>query len=221
MVDIVVISDTHGRHEELGALEGDILVHCGDGSFGQPGDPRVHDELDGWLSRQTFDAVLAVGGNHDFEFERRVRMDEPVFRVARALMDETVTCAGLRIHGSPWTPELGDWAFYGSDDRLRAAWAAIPAGVDILVTHTGPAGILDRNRFGRSIGCRWLAAELERIRPRLHVFGHHHASAGHCEQDGTLYLNASMVDSHYRNSRPAWRARMDADPAQRPQLLHP
>ena len=27
---LVVISDTHGDHEQLGVLDGDVLVHCGD-----------------------------------------------------------------------------------------------------------------------------------------------------------------------------------------------
>jgi len=29
---IVVVSDTHGRHDELGLLSGDVLIHCGDAS---------------------------------------------------------------------------------------------------------------------------------------------------------------------------------------------
>jgi Icc-related predicted phosphoesterase len=217
-LDIAIVSDTHGQHEELGAPHGDTLIHCGDGCDGHRDDPGMHDRLDAWLARQRFDAIFAVGENQDFEFERRTQAGTSVFRAARALVDETVTCAGLRIHGSPWTPQLAEWAFFGSDARRRAAWAVVPSGVDILVTHTGPSGILDRNRHGHSIGCPWLATELTRIRPRLHVFGHHHASAGHQEKDGTLYGNASMADSHYRVARGAWRVRLDSDPRQAPQL---
>jgi Icc-related predicted phosphoesterase len=217
-LDIVIVSDTHGQHEALGDLHGDILIHCGDGCDGHRDDPAMHDRLDAWLARQRFGAIFAVGGNHDFEFERRARAGIPVFRAARALMDETVTWAGVRIHGSPWTPQLADWAFFGSEARLRAAWASVPSGIDILVTHTGPAGILDRNRYGHSIGCPHLATELARIRPRLHVFGHHHASAGHLEQDGTLHVNASMVDSYYRIARKAWRVRLETDPRRAPAL---
>ena len=27
---LVIISDTHTMHEELGSLSGDVLIHCGD-----------------------------------------------------------------------------------------------------------------------------------------------------------------------------------------------
>jgi hypothetical protein len=31
---LVIISDSHGRHEDLGTLHGDLLIHCGDSGNG-------------------------------------------------------------------------------------------------------------------------------------------------------------------------------------------
>ena len=27
---VVIVSDTHGRHDDLADIEGDLLIHCGD-----------------------------------------------------------------------------------------------------------------------------------------------------------------------------------------------
>lgn len=218
-LEIIVVSDTHGRHDELGELAGDVLVHCGDGCTVSNQGSADHDSLDAWFARQRFNLILAIGGNCDYEFARRARARVPVFRHARVLQDETVEHGGLRFHGAPWTPFLSGMPFYGDDVRLRRAWRAVPEGVDVLITHTAAAGILDHNRHGHSLGCGHLLDELPRIRPRLHLFGHHHAAAGTTTRDGTVHLNASMVDSRYRIARPPWRVRVDQDPHIAPEIL--
>jgi len=65
-MQLVVISDTHGKHEELGSLEGDVLVHCGDFCDGFRRDPRDLERVDAWFASQRFELVLCVAGNHDF-----------------------------------------------------------------------------------------------------------------------------------------------------------
>ena len=57
--------------------------------------------------------------------------------------------------------------------------------------------MLDRNRTGTSLGCRALAAALPRIQPRLHCFGHIHASRGKVLIDDTESINAAQL-SHAR-----------------------
>jgi len=42
-----------------------------------------------------------------------------------------------------------------------------------------------------------LLDRLPAIRPRLHVFGHTHASAGTAWRGSTLHVSASMVSSRY------------------------
>jgi len=199
---LVVISDTHSGHEALGALSGDVLIHCGDGlNAFEPASDELQ-KLDEWFGRQSFAAILYVGGNHDFKIQRRAAEGEAVFQHATYVEDRTFTISGVRFYGSPWIPELADWAYYRSAPDLQERWSAIPDDVDVLITHTPPHGILDRNSRGKHCGCPALASRVSVVRPRLHCFGHVHAGAGSCLLDGTTYANASSVDSQYRIARP-------------------
>ena len=194
---IVVISDTHTRHEELGIITADVLIHCGDGCDGFRRNRPDVDRLDEWFSRQRVNLVLAIGGNHDFEMERRSRRGLPVFAHAVYLEDRGYEYQGCTFYGAPWTPQLSSWAFFQDGKGMREKWAAVPVGIDVLITHTAPYGILDRNRGGRSLGCHDLLDRLATVCPRLHVFGHNHASAGAARVGPTLHINASMVNSKY------------------------
>ena len=186
----MIVSDTHERHDEYGVLEGDVLIHCGDGSESSASSVE---QLDAWFERQRFSHVLAIGGNHDYELLRRVRKQEPVFRHARFLLDETVELEGLRFYGSPWVPRLFGWAFFAKDETLAQRWAAIPEDTDVLITHTPPAGILDQDRGGFGHGCALLRERLTQLAPRIHCFGHVHASGGVREEPPTIFVNASAV----------------------------
>jgi predicted phosphodiesterase len=68
-VKIVVVSDTHGKHSELGVLAGDFLIHCGDGLLGFEDNPNGVAELDAWFGQQRFERILCIGGNHDFALQ--------------------------------------------------------------------------------------------------------------------------------------------------------
>jgi Icc-related predicted phosphoesterase len=198
---IVIISDTHCRHEELGLLRGDVLIHCGDSGNGFAAHATDVDRLDDWLGRQTFDRILCVGGNHDFELEKRSKATAPSLRNAVYLQDHSIHYRGVHFYGAPWVPELVTWAYYLPANEICERWNRIPAETDVLITHTPPLGILDRNRSGRSCGCPDLAERLADLRPRIHCFGHIHASAGSIELGRTTYVNASMVDSQYHIAR--------------------
>jgi Icc-related predicted phosphoesterase len=75
--------------------------------------------------------------------------------------------------------------------EIGAKWALIPTGIDVLITHGPPEGILDRNRMGEPCGCRDLLTQVLDVKPRLHVFGHIHEGAGRTAFDGTTFLKAS------------------------------
>jgi Calcineurin-like phosphoesterase superfamily domain len=198
---IVIVSDTHGGHESLGSLSGDVLIHCGDSEMGSDARVGGPESLDEWFGRQSFDTILYVGGNHDFAIQARATTGRPVFRNAFYLEDDWIEIDGMRFYGAPWVPELVGWAYYQSPDAIAERWASIPSGTDVLITHTPPRGILDQNRRGQSCGCSALTARLATLRPRLHCFGHVHASAGSVEQDGTRYVNAASVNSRYQIAR--------------------
>lgn len=204
----VFISDTHSLHEQVALPEGDVLVHAGD--FSMRGSlPEVSAFLD-WFEGQPHRHKVLVAGNHDFLAER-----EP--GVFRALLPESVIylenngieIEGLRLWGSPITPWFFDWAFNrhrGAD--IRPYWEAIPHGTDVLITHGPPYGILDEVlRDPRPVGCRDLLRRIEKIRPKVHVFGHIHEGYGQLEHDGTLFINAASVDVRYKpvNAPVVWQ----------------
>lgn len=132
---IVIVSDTHTEHEQLGRLRGDVLIHCGDSANGfkrSPDDVRL---LDDWFGQQDFDRILCTGGNHDFAMEDRSRAGTSVLRNAEFLQDRSVHYRGVHFYGAPWTPELAGWAFYLPSHEMREKWALIPESVDVLITH--------------------------------------------------------------------------------------
>jgi len=61
---LVIISDTHGRHDELGTLRGDVLIHCGDSGNGFSGHPYDLDRLDAWFGQQEFERILCIGAGY-------------------------------------------------------------------------------------------------------------------------------------------------------------
>jgi predicted phosphohydrolase len=192
---IVCLSDTHGQHGKFDVPDGDLLLHAGDAT--RMGRTEEIISFNAWLGTLPHRHKVVIAGNHDWGFER-----DPSNRFllthATYLIDEGCTIEGLRIWGSPWQPRFFDWAF--NLDRgapLRRIWAKVPTGVDILLSHSPPQGILDRTSRGDTVGCEELREALNRIRPRLHVFGHIHESYGQLKQDETIFVNASVCTLRY------------------------
>jgi predicted phosphodiesterase len=83
-------------------------------------------------------------------------------------------------------------------------WKQIPQDTDVLITHGPPYGILDKAGYDLAsktdlhVGDEALLDVVKQIRPRVHVFGHIHSSPGQVEQDGTIFVNATMCDESYR-----------------------
>lgn len=98
------------------------------------------------------------------------------------------------VFASGYTPEFCDWAFAYSRsvDRFNSQPTAggdgdgdggslVPdyPGVDLMLTHGPPLGVLDAVvRGGERVGCESLMNAVRRARPRLHVFGHIHEGYG-------------------------------------------
>lgn len=199
---IVVISDTHGKHQQLPEIRGDVLIHCGDFCDGFRIDEADLSRVDDWFKNLAFKKIIVVGGNHDFVAQARHRENETVFENATYLVDEPLLFEGVNFYGSPWIPDLDGWAYYKSNDQRKEMWELIPEQTDVLITHTPPQGILDRPRSGQSVGCSYLRSKTEEIRPRLHCFGHIHASFGVHQSNQTTYYNASAVDSNFEVRNP-------------------
>jgi Icc-related predicted phosphoesterase len=191
---IVLISDTHGLHDGLTVPPGDVLIFPGDaGRRGTLEELRAFNDFLGGLPHPQ---KIFVAGNRDYFFERQPEESRRMLTNAVYLQDEEISIDGVRIYGSPWQPPFINTAFnLPRGGPLRDKWARIPAGIDILVTHTPPYGIGDRTSRGESVGCEELRAAVRRIKPKVHVFGHVHEGYGKYHEDGILYINASVTNA--------------------------
>ncbi len=68
-------------------------------------------------------------------------------------------------------------AFGTNEEKIQEHWSKIPEGIDILVTHSPPAMILDEDYKEQRLGCPHLLKEvLSRVKPSIHLFGHNHGN---------------------------------------------
>lgn len=196
---IVCISDTHNINEGFTVPDGDLLIHAGDAT--SDGEPWEIERFAEWFRSLPHRHKVFVAGNHDWMFQRENEKARAMMHGFCYLEDESVAIEGLKLHGSPWTPQYKTyvWAYILDRGRpLAEKWSLIPDDVDILVTHCPPSGILDRSGSDISAGCEDLLERVLEVRPRLHVFGHMHPSHGVIERDGTTFVNASIAgDSGY------------------------
>ena len=196
---IVAISDTHGQHHSISVPEGDMLIHAGDVS--KRGHKSEITDFLAWFSAQTHPHKIFIAGNHDFFFEEAPlsEINALIPNNVIYLNDSGVHIEGIKIWGSPVQPRFYDWAFNRDrGEHIKKHWDLIPKGTDILITH-GPAyGILDLTMDMRQVGCEELRKKVEEIKPKYHVFGHIHESHGIKTEEGTVFINASMLNLNYR-----------------------
>lgn len=203
---VVCISDNHDQNlsTKFGTIpEGDVLVHVGDGSA--VGDKfnrfvRVGHNIANAIAGKT-QRVLYVPGNHDYlawSAPDEVRQALGRFGI-QVLFDEGYTFNGVTFWGSGWLqPKIGMPGEYG--DSFYKLWEKPPTGVDVLLTHQPPYGILDTAGPdgiipGEHIGSTVIYWEVfRRIRPRFHVFGHNHSGHGVKEIDDITFINASLCN---------------------------
>lgn len=199
---IVCISDTHSLHWRMTVPDGDILIHAGD--LTNVGDIRDVYDFNDFLGELPHPHKIVIAGNHDFCFERDSQACREILTNCLYLEDEAATLHGIRFYGSPWQPWFCDWAFnLQRGPELKQKWDVIPPETDVLITHGPPYGQLDATRGGELVGCQDLLEAVERIRPRLHVFGHIHEGAGVSRNGHTTFINASSCTADYRPMNPA------------------
>ncbi len=198
---LVVISDTHGRHDRLEIPDGDVLIHAGD--LTDRGELHEVQAFDAFLARLDHRHKLVIAGNHDYCFERQPAAARAALRHAVYLEDRAVEIEGVRFWGSPWQPWFFDWAFnLQRGAEIRAKWGLIPDDTEVLITHGPPLGHRDLTARGEPAGCADLRARIGEVRPRFHLFGHIHEAFGTSTDGTTTYVNASTCDLGYRPVNP-------------------
>lgn len=202
MTRVVVISDTHGAHREMKHKipGGDILIHCGDCLWTGKFQHELNNFLS-WFKNQKAKHLVLIAGNHDWFFQKEPRLAKQVCKDAGVhyLENSYVELEGLKIYGTPIQPFFCDWAFNIRSPLERSKYfSKIPAGTDILVTHCPPAYILDIPGGQKgNVGCGVLRQHIQRVRPKLSLFGHIHGSYGQHVEEGTHFVNASTCDETY------------------------
>jgi Icc-related predicted phosphoesterase len=202
-VIIHAMSDLHGMLPPPGLIpKSDILVLAGDNTPVTNHLPSfqvqwLDTEYRRWLKSLQVGTIVEVAGNHDFAYQtipERIPTDLP--RIY--LQDSGVEIEGLKLWGTPWTPQFGRWAFMDDEDALRGHFDKIPEGIDILISHGPPRDVLDRNVGGYPCGSTSLRSAIERVKPRAVVCGHIHEAYGTDVIGGTRIYNVSHVNFNYR-----------------------
>ena len=219
---IACISDTHSEEESIVIPEADLLVFAGD-ALNFSSWAKHMAKFYSWISAVNCRDKVLVAGNHDLYISRNKENIETILPGIKYLEDSSVSVglnSSVTVYGAPWTVARNLFypssAFSLPEDEILAKWKRVPTGVDILVTHSPPWGVLDMTYDRRFVGSEYLRNEIaDRIHPKIHIFGHNHDA--HAAQMGTfangdkcLFVNASamyakspiMIDYMYEKKEP-------------------
>ncbi len=178
---ILAFSDLHHNRARAKALvdasaSADLVICAGDFCNHRQGLAEAMALLTGLGA-----PMIAVPGNAESADE----LTAAAHAGTRVLHGGATTVLGLTVFGLgyavPETP-FGDWSCDLSEAQAEALLATSPK-VDILVTHSPPLGVADRSSRGDTLGSTAIRAAIERLQPRLAIFGHIHDSWG---QEGLI-----------------------------------
>lgn len=203
------ISDTHTFHELLVVPEGiDMVIFSGDCSNPRNpynNEPEVRRFID-WFSALPIKHKIFVAGNHDSSIEKGlVTKDDFDGECIYYLENSHITIEGIKIFGSPYTPQFNQWSFMKARHKLDRIWkGAIDDDADIIVVHGPPKGMLDysydQNNVLEMCGDKSLMNRVIEVEPKLMLFGHIHncddiinAGTRTISRLKTIFSNGSVV----------------------------
>jgi len=209
---ICLISDTHSYVFPIDK-DTDLLLHAGD-FFHEGRDSYAqflswNKLIKPWLQSIADNGtkIIACAGNHDHYFEENRPLIEDDFLSFGGTYIEHgyIEYKEIIIAASSYQPIFYNWAFNKDSKFLQKAYRELPF-CHILLTHCPPWGRLDISPYGfQHAGSTELSAELNRIKPRLHAFGHIHSGYGiklekRVAEEQTLFVNAAVTDEKYQLS---------------------
>lgn len=190
---ILHLSDTHGKHRDLSVLpDADVIVHSGDFTM-HGSEAEAYDFMD-WFCGLSYRYKLFIAGNHD-SCMYGAQAVEGLPAGVHYICGSGVSVGGLLFYGVPMFMQD---CIDGRYDRLLAE---IPAGVDVLVTHSPSLGVFDGSEPGvAASGCgdALLWRRVIELKPQCHLFGHYHGTCGVGVFCGTTFSNAAVLDNDYR-----------------------
>jgi Icc-related predicted phosphoesterase len=102
-----------------------------------------------------------------------------------------------------------DWAFNLDTPELDRKYEVIP-DCDIIVSHGPPFGYGDYSPYEQQqCGSQAFVDAIDRIQPKLVVFGHIHEGSGKYERGQTTLINATHMDANYRPLYKPWVIEME------------
>jgi Icc-related predicted phosphoesterase len=115
------------------------------------------------------------------------------------LENEECVIENVKFYGTPVQPPFMNWAFNVFEPKLSEYWKIIPDDTDVLITHCPPYMILDYVPHSmQHEGSPTLYREInDRIKPRIHCFGHIHEGYGIVDMEDIKFVNASCLDGDY------------------------
>lgn len=215
MLKIICTSDLHGALPEIEPC--DLFLISGDVCPIRHENQKVHDhdphaqrdwilgEYTDWLESVPAKQIVWIAGNHDFGAElagmrRTLRRESP--KHIHYLADEAIELFGQVIYGSPWSPNLSDWAFYGTDKTFKYVSQGISYDTDILMLHSPPRGCFLDGGHPEWASPFVMEDIIRRIKPKLVLCGHLHEGYGDHEILGTRFINAAYYKDDYETIQP-------------------
>jgi Icc-related predicted phosphoesterase len=167
-----------------------LLIHVGDFTFSFEKRLSMYSDFNDWLRELPCRYKIVVPGNHDVLLEES--RNRAIITNATVLVNSGVEVERLKIWGSPVNIDGMAFRMSKPEDRKRH-WARMPKGIDILITHGPPLGVLDVEYGAQEhAGDPELLKAVIRVRPRLHVFGHIHGGYGTATRGFTKFVNVAL-----------------------------
>ena len=175
---IYSFSDTHGNHRELQVPENiDIAICTGDAVE----DNLVGNEYDDfieWFASLPCKWKIFVPGNHELSFE----LGQAEGNIQR------MTQSGITVLENA-IEDCEDVIIASISGNASISNENIPDDIDIVITHNPPFGILDEN-----MGSVNILDFIMKAKPKYHLFGHIHSTAGEKMQFGdTVCINIAKL----------------------------
>jgi Icc-related predicted phosphoesterase len=165
-----------------------------------------------WVGEQKrnkgFFSAFLIAGNHDTTMaDLGAKKTRAVMSNMQYLHNSEMAVPGtdIRVYGTPLhlpnnikSTNKSFQPFERGSAELKEAYAAIPVGVDVLLTHGPPTGL--GKKSGDS-ACTELEATLQRVEPFLHVHGHNHHGYGSSKVGRTTVVNACQLNGMFTTTR--------------------